>query len=261
MTDRKTPRAVRIAPPLARDVAEEIAKLHGICIRPVALKRLDMTTGKSEVVDVPCGSPLESKCPPCAKRNRQPRMAQCREGWHLDEEPIITPDEPTDGQRWLVEFRADMQAKRDEAGKAGGDTTDLDAVLTGVDIEINEAGMRGNVQGRTGSKRVRSTKRRQDAPDLPKRKMASTTLGRTFEAADGRTYRPSLFVTLTLPSYGPTALPATRRYADASGDLPHSGGDRAGAVEDGHGGQSRLHPGSAVPCDGASGHVREPALG
>uniref|UniRef100_UPI00052564E6 replication initiator n=1 Tax=Streptomyces sp. NRRL F-6674 TaxID=1463877 RepID=UPI00052564E6 len=103
MNDRKTPRAVRMAQPLARDVAEEIAKLHGVCIRPVALKRLDMTTGKSEVVDVPCGSPLESKCPPCAKRNRQLRMAQCREGWHLDEEPITTPDETTDGQRWLVE--------------------------------------------------------------------------------------------------------------------------------------------------------------
>ncbi len=202
MTDRKTPRAVRMAQPLARDVAEEIAKLHGVCIRPVALRRLDMTTGKSEVVDVPCGSPLESKCPPCAKRNRQLRMAQCREGWHLDEEPIITPDEATDRQRCLVEFRADMQAKRDAEEKAGGDTSDLDAVLTGLDIEINEAGMRGNVLGRTASKRVRSTKRRQDAPDLPKRKMDSTTLGRTFEAADGRTYRPSLFVTLTLPSYG-----------------------------------------------------------
>ncbi|MEU0566468.1 replication initiator [Nonomuraea sp. NPDC005983] len=191
-----------MAQPLARDVAEEIAKLHGVCIRPVALKRLDMATGRTEVVDVPCGSPLESKCPPCAKRNKQLRMAQCREGWHLDEEPVITPDEATDEQRWLVEFRADIQAQRDGAEKAGGDTTDLDAVLTGLDIEINEAGMRGSVLGRTAPKRVRSTKRRQDAPNLPKRKMASTTLGRTFEAADGKIYRPSLFVTLTLPSYG-----------------------------------------------------------
>ncbi|WP_344998051.1 hypothetical protein [Nonomuraea helvata] len=37
-----------MAQPLARDVAEEIAKLYGVCIRPVALRRLDMTTGKSE---------------------------------------------------------------------------------------------------------------------------------------------------------------------------------------------------------------------
>ncbi|MEN3537423.1 replication initiator [Microbispora sp. ZYX-F-249] len=38
-------------------------------------------------MDVPCGATLESKCPPCAKRNRQLRRAQCREGWHLDHDP------------------------------------------------------------------------------------------------------------------------------------------------------------------------------
>ncbi|WP_452448552.1 replication initiator [Nonomuraea turcica] len=202
MTDRSLPRAVRMAMPMARDVVEEVAKLHGVCIRPVPLRRLDTVTGKSEIIDVPCGSTLESKCPPCAKRNRQLRMAQCREGWHLDEEPTITPDEANEEQRWLVEFRADMQAKRDAAEKASDDTTELDAIITGLDEEITAAGMRGSVLGRTTPKRSRSTRRRQDVPDLPKRKMANTTLGRTFQAADGKTYRPSLFVTLTLPSYG-----------------------------------------------------------
>ncbi|MEV4112419.1 replication initiator [Nonomuraea sp. NPDC049695] len=221
MTDRKTPRAIRMAQPLARDVAEEIAKLHGVCIRPIALKRLDTTTGKTEVVDVPCGSPLESKCPSCAKRNKQLRMAQCREGWHLDHEPIITPDEATDEQTWLVEFRADMQAQRDQAVKAGEDTADLDAILTGLDIEINEAGMRGNVLGRTSARRFRSTKRRQDAPDLPRRKMENTTLGRTYNG-----YRPSLFVTLTLPSYGKVSNgapvdPESYDYAHAARDALH----------------------------------------
>ncbi|MEV4888819.1 replication initiator [Nonomuraea sp. NPDC055795] len=191
-----------MAQPLARDVAEEIAKLNGVCIRPMALRQLDLQTGKAKIVDVPCGTTLESKCPPCAKRNRQLRMAQCREGWHLDEEPAITPDEPTEEQRWLVEFRADMQAKRDSTEKVGGDVADLDAVLDGLDAEINAAGMRGSVVGPTAPKRSRSTRRRQDAPDLPKRKMANTTLGRTFTSSEGRTYRPSLFVTLTLPSYG-----------------------------------------------------------
>ncbi|XVQ86968.1 replication initiator [Microbispora siamensis] len=32
--------------------------------------------------------------------------------------------------------------------------------------------------------------------------MTKTTLGRTFTGSDGKTYRPSMFVTLTLPSYG-----------------------------------------------------------
>ncbi|MBB5130572.1 hypothetical protein HNP84_000260 [Thermocatellispora tengchongensis] len=200
--NRALPRAVRQAMPLARDVVEEVAKQHGVCIRPVPLQRTDTHTGQIEIIDVPCGATLDNICPPCAKRNRQLRMAQCREGWHLDEEPAITPDDPTDEQRWLVEFRADVQAQRDRAAKAGHDTTDLDAAIAGIDAEINAAGMRGNVLSRTAGKRTRSTKRRQDAPDLPRRKMTHTTLGRTFVGSDGKTYRPSLFVTLTLPSYG-----------------------------------------------------------
>ncbi|WP_157248517.1 replication initiator [Nonomuraea typhae] len=195
-----TPRPVRITQPLAREVAEEVAKLHGACIRPIALKRLDTRNGKQEIIDVPCGASLESKCPPCAKRNRHLRMAQCREGWHLAEEPVTS--ETTEEQRWLVEFRADMQAQRDAAAQADQDTTDLDAILDGLDAEITASGTRGSVLGRTTPKRSRSTKRRQDAPDLPKRRMVKTTLGRTFEAPDGNVYRPSLFVTLTLPSYG-----------------------------------------------------------
>jgi hypothetical protein len=188
--------------PRARDVAQEVAKQHGVCIRPVALQRLDTHTGNIEIIDVPCGATLEATCPPCAKRNRHLRMAQCREGWHLDHEPAIRPDEPTDEQRWLIEFRADMHAKRDSAEQAGQDTTDLDAVISGLDEEINAAGMRGTVTGSAVPKRNRSTKRRQDAPNLPRRKMTNTTLGRTFTSSDGKIYRPSLFVTLTLPSYG-----------------------------------------------------------
>ncbi|GAA2208427.1 hypothetical protein GCM10009850_038850 [Nonomuraea monospora] len=188
--------------PLAREVAEQVAIQHGVCVRPVALKRLDTHTGQTDIIDVPCGATLETLCPPCARRNRHLRVAQCREGWHLDAEPITTPSEPNEEQRWLIEFRADAQAQRDTAERAGQDTTDLDAVIIGLDAEINAAGMRGNVLARATSKRNRSTRRRQDAPDLPRRKMTNTTLGRTFTSSDGKVYRPSLFVTLTLPSYG-----------------------------------------------------------
>ncbi len=51
-------------------------------------------------------------------------------------------------------------------------------------------------------RRVRSTRRRQDAPDLPRADMDPTTVGRVFEAPDGKAWRPSMFITLTLPSYG-----------------------------------------------------------
>ncbi|HYS34649.1 MAG TPA: replication initiator, partial [Pseudonocardiaceae bacterium] len=52
-------------------------------------------------------------------------------------------------------------------------------------------------------KRTRSTRRRQDAPDLPRRKVEPRTVGRTYTAPDGRLYRPSTWLTLTLDSYGP----------------------------------------------------------
>ncbi len=50
--------------------------------------------------------------------------------------------------------------------------------------------------------RPRSTRRRGDVPDLPRVPQEDRTLGRVFEAPDGRTYRPSMFITLTLPGYG-----------------------------------------------------------
>jgi hypothetical protein len=54
----------------------------------------------------------------------------------------------------------------------------------------------------TNDRRVRSTRRRQDAPNLPRLPMEDRTIGRVFTAPDGKTYRPSMFLTLTLPSYG-----------------------------------------------------------
>ncbi|MFF5109078.1 replication initiator [Streptosporangium sp. NPDC000509] len=229
--DRTLPRLVRDTLPVALDVAIEVAKLNGVCIRPIEMRRLDTHTGHSEPFDIPCGTTQEAKCPPCAKRNQQLRRAQCREGWHLEAEPIAEPHPSTEEQRWLIEFRADVQAKRDEAERDGdgGEVADWDEAIAGIDAEINAAGMRGNVLGgRSAPKRSRSTRRRQDAPDLPKRAKENTTLGRTFIAADGRVYRPSLFVTLTLPSYGKIRSglgvpvdPSSYDYARAARDALH----------------------------------------
>src|SRR5690349_19916526 len=63
-------RAARQRMLLAREVAEQIAKEHGVCIRPLVMRRLDTHTGKTEEIDLPCGATLDSKCPPCAARNR-----------------------------------------------------------------------------------------------------------------------------------------------------------------------------------------------
>ena len=62
--------------------------------------------------------------------------------------------------------------------------------------------MRGNVTPDQGQRRHRSTRRRQDAPPLPRRKVDPRTVGKTYTAPDGKTFRPSLFLTLTCPSYG-----------------------------------------------------------
>jgi hypothetical protein len=43
---------------------------------------------------------------------------------------------------------------------------------------------------------VRSTRRRDDAPDLPRVPMEARTVGRTFLTPDGREFRPSMFLTL-----------------------------------------------------------------
>lgn len=69
----KSTRAERLAQPLAREVDEQVAADHGVCIRPVSLRRTDITTGTTEMNDVPCGSALESRCPACAKRKRSLR--------------------------------------------------------------------------------------------------------------------------------------------------------------------------------------------
>jgi hypothetical protein len=78
-----------------------------------------------------------------------------------------------------------------------------------------------------GSRRVRSTRRRQDAPELPRVPMEDRTVGRTFTTPDGRTYRPSMFITLTLPSYGRVTAegvpvdPASYDYRRAALDALH----------------------------------------
>src|ERR1700760_672596 len=145
MPDTRKTRAERLSMPLARDVVKDLAVEHGACIRPVQLRRTDLATGQTEPVLVPCGHTLASVCPSCAERAKNLRAAQCREGWHLEHEPVIEPDDPTDEQLWWIEHRADAQQLRDNAERDGDDTTDFDELVGELDEEIANAGMRGNV--------------------------------------------------------------------------------------------------------------------
>ena len=75
--------------------------------------------------------------------------------------------------------------------------------------------MRGNVLPARPARRHRSTRRRQDAPDLPRRPVAPRTIGKTYTAPDGTTFRPSMFVTLTCPGYGRVNADGTPANPDA----------------------------------------------
>jgi hypothetical protein len=200
--DRQT-RADRMAQPTTRDAVRAVAENHGACLRPIQLRRTNNQTGEIDQVLVPCGATLASTCPPCAERAKNLRAAQCREGWHLDTEPIPGPPPPDDVQAMWVEHRAQAQADRDDAAQAGEDTAKLDELIADLDAEIRRSGLRGNADsGRSRPRRQRSTRHRQDTPDLPKRKISPHTIGKTYTARDGKTFRPSMFLTLTCPSYG-----------------------------------------------------------
>jgi hypothetical protein len=216
-----------MAMPLARQVVRDLAADHGACIRPVQLRRTDLDTRAVEQVLVPCGHTLASVCPACAERAKALRATQCREGWHLDAEPVLKPDAATEDQKWWVEKRAEAQGMRDHAADEGEETEDLDALTAELDEEVTAAGIRGRVLPAKPVRRHRSTRRRQDAAPLPRRKIAARTVGKTYTAPGGKTFRPSLFVTLTCPSYGRVledGTPADRAsydYTAAARDALH----------------------------------------
>jgi hypothetical protein len=228
VTDTTGTAPVRVLPPLAREVVKAIAVQHGVCVRPVPMRRVDLHTGDSEMVYVPCGHTLASVCPSCAERKRSLRATQCRQGWHLDQEPVIERADHDEMQQLWIELRAEAQTKRDTAEQDGDDTTDLDALIRELDVEIERSGVRGQLKtGDTPNRRTRSTRRRQDTPDLPRRPVEARTVGKTYTAPDGKTFRPSLFLTLTLDSYGKVKAdgtpvdPATYDYRRAARDALH----------------------------------------
>ena len=236
MTDRTT-RASRLAYPLARDALRQITQDRGGCIRPVQLRRTDLDTGQVTQILIPCGATLEATCPACAKRARSLRAEQCRDGWHLENEPADPTPAPDDEQETWLTLRAHAQVRRDTATAAGEDTAELDQLIAELDDELARTGIRGNLtRTATGTaddpqagkaRRARSTRHRQDTPDLPRRPVSSRTTGKVYTAPDGTRYRPSMFLTLTCDSYGRVrddgtpADPASYNYQRAARDAIH----------------------------------------
>jgi hypothetical protein len=166
------------------------------------MRRIEIATGRIDIVPVPCGSTREDRCRPCAEKARRLRMAQCRQGWHLDTEPVTDRAAPTEAHKELMAVRADLLAAYIEC-KTNGDEITCEQIADSVaelDSELRATGVRGRLTPLDlPSKPIkRSTRRRHDAPNLPRRPIERRTLGRLFA---GR-YRPSTFLTLTLDSYG-----------------------------------------------------------
>ncbi len=160
------------------DMAVLAAESAGVCIRPHVRTVTDRLTGATASVPIPCGSTREAVCGPCATKARRLRMHQCREGWHRTDADA--------GDTELSGPLDDSDEDEDEGLDGGPDTDEL--------AQERDAG---------GARRARSTRRLDGIPDLPTVPMEDRTTGRAFtDPTTGATFRPSMFLTLTLPSYG-----------------------------------------------------------
>ncbi|MBE5458385.1 replication initiator [Mycobacteroides abscessus] len=224
---RRERAADRRARPSFHEIAVAAAEKVGVCVRPLVMGTVNLDTGATDYTAVPCKSTIESQCPTCAKKNRVLRMAQCREGWHLDHEPTQPPNQPTSEQTALLRSRADLVAayRAAETEEDSEAVAELRLAVGDIDNQLRESGMRGTLPSLhvpDKPARTRSTRRRQDAIDLPTRQVRHTTVGQQYAGK----YRPSMFLTLTCESYGPIRAgapvdPASYDYRRAARDAIH----------------------------------------
>ncbi|PRX47562.1 hypothetical protein B0I33_105141 [Prauserella shujinwangii] len=207
MTSTEPEPISKILPATLEQMAEDTAEQLGACLRPMVLKRIDRHTGEVIHVPVPCGATQSAVCPACADKARRLRVHQAREGWHLTAEPTIETREPTAQQRAALAQLADLTEARALAVGLGDEraVAEIDGEIEAAHALLQADGLRGEKTPTEDKKprTVRSTRRRQDAPDLPRKRVQDTTTGRRFTAPDGTVYQPSTFLTLTLDSYGP----------------------------------------------------------
>ncbi|MEV0543779.1 replication initiator [Nocardia salmonicida] len=205
--------ALRVRMPSFDAVAIAAAEQHGVCVRPMVLERTDTVSGARELVPVPCGHTLEAVCGPCARQAKRIRAQQCRAGWHLDREPEIPRAATSFDHVSLMVYRADLMATLAEG--VAHEADELQAEITWADKQLAALGTTGkppasqeSADAGGGSSaetsagagpRSRSTRRRQDTPDLPRLPVDDRTIGGAN--TDGSA-RASMFVTITMDSYG-----------------------------------------------------------
>src|SRR5271165_3946261 len=144
---RRETAADRRARPCFHDVAVSAAEKHGVCVRPLVMRTLDLDSGISDYVGVPCKSTMQSQCPSCATKARLLRMQQLREGWHLDHEPVPQPHAPSELQTELLARRADLIVAYRAACDAGDDTAAEESreEIHAADDDLRASGLRGRI--------------------------------------------------------------------------------------------------------------------
>ncbi|WP_225997214.1 replication initiator [Myceligenerans pegani] len=166
-----------VVPVVGDSAASAVAEANGVCTRPLLREVIDRETGSTVLVPIPCGSTRETVCVPCAVKARRLRIHQCREGWHLTEDPPMRPRAVPD---------------------ADPHPHDLDEARWADDGGVILPARRVRRRSVT-----RSTRHLDGFPELPKKTMGQGTTGAVFvDEKTGREHRPSMFLTLTLGSYG-----------------------------------------------------------
>ncbi|MEV0854626.1 replication initiator [Nocardia fluminea] len=216
--------ADRRAMPDITDIAQYAAEKEGVCARVVPMRAFDPITSRTSYVGAPCKSTHADTCLACAKANRYLRMTQLRDGWCAEAEPVDPETVVTQAQQDVLAARATLFGEYYEARRADDHelAASIKALVADLDTELRELGVRGRLPDLDANPRrkAKSTRRRDDVPDLPRKKVNKTvTVGTAY--ADGK-YRPSTFFTLTLPSYG-----SINRYRDTvTGQMVSDGSPR-----------------------------------
>ena len=232
--ERPGSRADRARRPRARDVLRETAVEFGVCVRPLPMRRINPTTGEIDIVDLPCGSTRAAVCPSCAAKARKLRAQQCREGWHLPEDPDLTPRPATKSQRDLVTERAHITDA--VAGRRGPGRRPDRAGVPGVRAKPSTTSSPPPASG-AGSTPTPSPPGAVDpspaghpGPAPPTRRRRRPSAGRSPTSGPGRRSGRPCSSPSPCPSYGPVRRddsmpvdPTTYDYVRAARDALHFG--------------------------------------
>ncbi len=167
----------RARQPRAKDALRDMAVEFGVCVRPRLTRRTVVATGETSIVEQNCKNTRAKVCPSCAATARAIRATDCRQGWHLTEEPDLTPRKTSSEQNRLLRERAEVTAAREEFTAQGQHdlAAALDRALEDLDQAIADAKVRGTVEPPKTQRRTKSTRRRDDVPDLPRRPSTGST--------------------------------------------------------------------------------------